>query len=106
MLHKRQWRGLARSGANNSDIIDTIWIDGPDRKPRQRASWSSPGLRRICPRRTQNNRQLSWINVEAFDQRLGRRVGFGIEQIAGADRCGVESLEAAVRFAVFGPDQG
>ena len=45
----------------------------------QRASSSSLGLRKHLSARTYDDRQLSRIDVETVDQRLGLRVGVGIE---------------------------
>ena len=94
--------GEARwSGANDSNVIDTTWIDGPHQAKATR-QFILARIAQELPAWTENDRQLGRIDVEAFDQRLGRSVGFGIEQLVRLTIAAQKTLKPHY-VTIFGP---
>ena len=92
--------GEARgSGADNGDIEDAVRIDRPDQADTPRQF----GFARIAQQgtvRTQDDRQLPGIDVEALEQRLRLDVGFGIERFVRRAVAGEKAFQPE-HVAVF-----
>ena len=73
-------RKSGRSGADHGDVIDAIRIDRTDQADAAR-EFVLAGIAQQLSARTEHDRQLSGIDMEALDQRFRFGVGFRIEQL-------------------------
>src|SRR5690242_9301439 len=89
-----------RSGADHGDVVEALRIDRPHQAETSR-QFVLTGIAQQLPTRTQHDRQLSRIDMEAFEQCFCRCVGFGIEQLVGVT-VAAEKTSKSQYVAIFG----
>ncbi len=73
-------RETRRTGADDGDVVEAVRIDRPHQSDAAR-QFVFAGIAQQLSARTQHDRQLPGIDMEALDQRLRFGVGVGIEQL-------------------------